>query len=92
MENKKVLVPAKLTAENGAKAALMGEFRENVIMGCADCDGEGFIDGEPCEDCGGVGEYATSFPVSWTMIKAIWEKAVSVVGEPYEGEFQPGDD
>lgn len=84
MENKKVLVPAKLTAENGAKAALMGEFHENVIMGCSDCDGEGFIDGEPCEDCGGVGEYTTSFPVSWTMIKAIWEKAVSVVGEPYE--------
>ncbi len=80
-EDAKCLVPVKLTAENGAKAALMGEFSENVILSCPGCDGEGFIDGEPCEECGAVGEYCVSFTVSWTTIKAIWEKAILVVGE-----------
>jgi len=61
-----VWVPKKLTAENGAKKALYGEFEETVVM---DCDG-----------CEGAGQYTIWLPVSWTNIKAIWEKAIDTVG------------
>lgn len=34
-----VVMPSALTAENGAKALLMGEFFESVTVVCEDCDG-----------------------------------------------------
>ena len=69
-------LPRKLTAENGAKAALSGEFFETIEVpnpdycGCMNCDyclHNGYD--EPM--------YITQkVPVTWTTIKAIWDKAV----------------
>ncbi|MFI9666810.1 hypothetical protein [Klebsiella michiganensis] len=65
-----VMVPAKLTAENGAKSALLGEFNLENTLTCHECFGEG------CEDCNDEGRWINSIPVDWTTIKAIWSKAV----------------
>lgn len=65
-----VMVPAKLTAENGAKSALLGEFNLEYTLTCHECFGEG------CEDCNDEGGWINSIPVDWTTIKAIWSKAV----------------
>lgn len=65
-----VMVPKKLTAENGAKAALLGEFNLEYTLTCHECFGEG------CEDCNDEGRWINSIPVDWTTIKAIWAKAV----------------
>ncbi|MGP2449078.1 hypothetical protein ACTUSR_08220 [Pantoea stewartii subsp. indologenes] len=65
-----VSVPRSLTAENGAKAALLGEFslQQNIV--CHECFGEG------CDDCNGQGNWISSIPVDWTTIKEIWAKGV----------------
>lgn len=70
-----VILPRKLTAENGAKALLMGEFFEIESIVCPVCDGDEntIID---CIDCGGSGEIVTPVAVSWTTIKAIYDKIV----------------
>ncbi|MCE7547230.1 hypothetical protein LZV53_22055 [Klebsiella michiganensis] len=65
-----VMVPAKLTAENGAKSALLGEFNLEYTLTCHECFGEG------CEDCNDEGRWINSIPVDWTTIKAIWAKGV----------------
>jgi len=75
-----VWVPKKLTAENGAKKALYGEFEETVVMDCDGCEGAGHIHDEICEECNGAGQYTIWLPVSWTNIKAIWKKAIDTVG------------
>ncbi len=75
-----VWVPKKLTAENGVKKALIGEFEETVVMDCPDCEGAGHIHDETCDVCKGAGQYSYHVPVSWTNIKAIWEKAIDTVG------------
>ena len=75
-----IMVPVELTAENGAKAALVGEFYEKITMYCPHCT-EGMIDGDVCEECDGAGEYALGVAVSWPTIKEIWKKAIEVVGE-----------
>lgn len=64
-------VPAKLSADNGAKAALSGEFLEVKFIGCPECFGD--VD---CDSCDGSGRVKVEIPVSWTTIKAIWEKGV----------------
>ncbi len=74
-----VIVPKKLTAENGAKAALLGEFNEKVIIDCDHCHGAGHIRDEVCKECDGAGNFAYIVPVSWTTIKAIWDKAIATV-------------
>jgi hypothetical protein len=56
-----VLVPRELTAENGAKAFLSGEFSETFDY----MDDEG-------DEC------VADIPVSWTTIKAIHKKMVSL--------------
>jgi hypothetical protein len=73
-----VLMPKELTAENGAKALLMGEFYSEVVQDCPDCeDGWEDIDsGEECHNCGGAGCYTMRVPVSWTTIKEIYRMAV----------------
>ena len=40
-DTKTVMMPRELTAENGAKALLIGEFEESIILPCPRCDGEG---------------------------------------------------
>ncbi|ENT9543846.1 molecular chaperone DnaJ [Salmonella enterica] len=66
-----VMVPKKLTAENGAKSLLSGEFLETTFISCPEC----FAD-EECESCDGSGRIKIEVPVSWTTIKAIWNKGV----------------
>lgn len=68
------LMPRALTAENGAKSALMGEFHETIEFSCRECD----EDDEECELCNGTGQLLQKVPVDWTTIKAIYAKAVEV--------------
>lgn len=65
------LMPSELTAENGAKAALMGEFTEEASMPCTECFGD-----DECENCDGSGRILVEAPISWTTIKSIYAKAV----------------
>ena len=71
------VLPSELTAENGAKKALSGEFKETVILACEHCD-SGVIDGEFCEECGGAGDCPLSVPISWVSIKDIYRKVVGL--------------
>ncbi|WP_329601222.1 hypothetical protein R1C93_15375 [Citrobacter koseri] len=66
-----VLVPKKLTAENGAKSVLSGEFSETKFINCPECFGD-----DECETCDGSGRIEITVPVTWTTIKAIWAKGV----------------
>ena len=66
-----VLVPMRLTAENGAKGALSGEFSETKFLNCPECFGD-----DECETCDGSGKIEITVPVTWTTIKAIWVKGV----------------
>lgn len=75
METKTVMMPRELTAENGAKAALMGEFVIGFPVRCG-CDG----DEDNCTVCGGTGEYMQPVNVPWTTIKEIYAAAVKHLG------------
>ncbi|EDZ5942495.1 hypothetical protein GOE48_18535 [Salmonella enterica] len=66
-----VLVPKKLTAENGDKGVLSGEFSETKFINCPECFGD-----DDCETCDGSGRIEITVPVTWTTIKAIWAKGV----------------
>lgn len=66
-----VLVPKKLTAENGAKSVLSGEFSETKFINCPECFGD-----DDCETCDGSGRIEITVPVTWTTIKDIWDKVV----------------
>jgi hypothetical protein len=77
-------LPNQLTAENGAKGALIGEFFEEIeiLVECPD-------EGDDCEeeDCDGTHHTIThKVPVSWTTIKAIWKSAVEHFEERREAE------
>lgn len=65
------LVPKRLTAENGAKSVLSGEFSETKFINCPECFGD-----DECETCDGSGRIEITVPVTWTTIKAIWAKGV----------------
>ncbi|WP_410743375.1 hypothetical protein [Citrobacter portucalensis] len=65
-----VMVPKRLTAENGAKGALLGEFNLEYTLTCHECFGEG------CDDCSGEGTWINTIPVDWTTIKEIWAKGI----------------
>lgn len=66
-----VMVPMRLTAENGAKGALSSEFSETKFVNCSECFGD-----DECETCDGSGRIEITVPVSWTTIKEIWAKGV----------------
>lgn len=66
-----VMVPMRLTAENGAKGALSGEFSETKFVNCPECFGD-----DECETCDGSGRFEITVPVTWTTIKEIWAKGV----------------
>ena len=70
-----VMVPRRLTAENGAKGLLSGEFCEHFEFKCYECD-DGMIDDEPCDDCDGRGTHRVKVPIEWTTIKAIHRMVV----------------
>lgn len=69
------LMPRRLTAENGAKALLLGEFKLEVTRECPEClELDEPADG--CEICDGEGEYAQRHTIPWDMIKSIYSEAV----------------
>jgi hypothetical protein len=71
-----VLMPERLTAENGAKAAMIGEFYEEITVRCPDCDG-----GDEdlyCAACNDEGTIQQPVQVQWDTIKQIYSKAVEV--------------
>ena len=75
MKDKLILMPESLTAENGAKGLMSGEFFEATTVQCQDCGGDGFYDNnhdEMCEVCLGIGDYIVKVPIGWTTIKEIY--------------------
>lgn len=66
-----VMVPMRLTAENGAKGSLSGEFSETKFVNCPECFGD-----DECETCDGSGRIEITVPITWTTIKEIWAKGV----------------
>lgn len=66
-----MMVPMRLTAENGAKGVLSGEFSETKFVNCPECFGD-----DECETCDGSGRIEITVPVTWTTIKEIWAKGV----------------
>lgn len=76
-----VTMPTELTAANGAKAALMGEFYVEVEEMCPCCIGTGGEDDEDCEECAGNGEVSRRVVIDWDTIKQIYRKAVETCGK-----------
>jgi len=74
MYEERVLMPKSLTAENGAKGLLIGEFYEEIQEQCL-AYGDICHD-DDCADCHGTGEFTVKVPVQWTTIKEIYAKAV----------------
>lgn len=78
-----VMVPKRLTAENGAKGVLLGEFSETTFISCPECFGD-----DDCETCDCSGRIEIKVPVSWTTIKTIWAKGCehfSIVAPQQDG-------
>lgn len=72
-----VLMPRRLTAENGAKGLLSGEFSESCSVVCPSCDGSGEVDYDiDCGECSGEGTVEQRVPVEWDTIKRIYDMAV----------------
>ena len=65
------ILPMELTAENGARALMMGEFSESVEVDCCECFGDG------CDECEGRGSSIIEVTVGWDTIKHIWRKAAN---------------
>ncbi|GEM_PF-1958390 len=78
------IMPMKLTAENGAKGALSGEFSETKFINCPECFGD-----DECETCDGSGRIEISVPVSWITIKEIWAKGVEHFAAAPQQEVKP---
>ncbi len=70
------IMPRQLTAENGAKALLLGEFKLLVTKECPECC-ELEEPTEGCSICDGEGEYGQKHTIPWDQIKFIYSKAVS---------------
>lgn len=76
-----VVMPRSLTAENGAKALLIGEFFEEIEVsneeycGCGKCDYCIEIQDENATET-----LIQKVPVSWDTIKKIYDKVVSHYG------------
>lgn len=69
------LMPKRLTAENGAKALLLGEFKLEVTQECPECR-ELDEPVEGCQICDGEGEYGQPHIIPWDQIKYIHSEAV----------------
>lgn len=70
------IMPRQLTAENGAKALLLGEFKLLVTKECPECC-ELEEPTEGCSICDGEGEYGQKHTIPWDQLKYIYSKAVS---------------
>jgi len=82
VSEERILMPKRLTAENGAKALFRGEFHETEWQECGHCDGAGWDEeySQNCGACDGTGEIKQKTPVSWTTIKEIYALAVEKLG------------
>ena len=69
------LMPKLLTAENGAKVLLLGDFKLEVTQECPECR-ELDEPVEGCEICDGEGEYGQRHIIPWDKIKYIYSEAV----------------
>lgn len=69
------VMPRRLTAENGAKALLLGEFKLEVTQECPEC-AELEEPAEGCEICDGAGEYGQRHTIPWDKIQFIYSEAV----------------
>ncbi|HAL67339.1 MAG TPA: hypothetical protein DCP84_06645 [Pseudomonas sp.] len=69
------VMPRSLTAKNGAKALLLGEFKLQVTRECPEC-AELEEPAEGCEICDGAGEYGQRHTIPWVQIKFIYSEAV----------------
>lgn len=69
------ILPKELTAENGAKSILIGEFYSEIVVPCPDCEGGDGSEDYDCGFCNSSGTVTERVPVSWTTIKEIWRKA-----------------
>jgi len=76
----KILMPKALTAENGAKALLIGEFFTEAWMDCGCMDVDGYPNPD-CDICKGEETYLEKTVISWTTIKAIYAMAVEGLGK-----------
>ena len=76
-----VLMPKRLTAENGAKYARSGEFKESINITCHECggSGDGDEDDTTCAECNGDGTLEQGVPVTWDTIKRIYAAAVELL-------------
>lgn len=80
------VMPLTLTAENGAKCALAGEFKVSRTVRCHECGGEG------CDDCADAGEFEEEITVPWDTIKDIYRAAVdacraAMLAQPVSGGY-----
>jgi len=89
MSERKVIMPAALTAENGAKALLMGEFYEVIWPTCSTCEGgcTNADDTGSCETCGGSGVEKQRVMVGWDTIKDIYAMAVKKLAQDDDGDI-----
>lgn len=75
-----VMMPTELTAANGGKGLMIGEFKVSRFLECGHCDhGQYQVsedDYEICDLCNGEGGWNIEVDVDWTTIKAIYAKAV----------------
>jgi len=88
-----VLMPKRLTAENGAKGSLSGEFHEEISVTCPECEGTGVLpDDEPadCPECKGEGAVEQRVAVSWDTIKSIYKMAVEYLALQPSPDLQAG--
>jgi hypothetical protein len=80
------VMPDRLTAENGAKGVLLGEFQLCVTQDCPEC-AELEEPSEFCNICDGEGDYGQHHTISWDQIKYIYSKAVgglSIKAPPWQ--------
>ncbi|PSH12523.1 hypothetical protein B7R74_20220 [Yersinia pseudotuberculosis] len=68
------LMPKSLTAENGAKGALSGEFFTETDITCEECGGDCDED-DLCEHCNGLGFQTVRTAIGWSIIKDIYKMA-----------------
>ncbi|HIE0939495.1 TPA: DUF551 domain-containing protein [Serratia marcescens] len=81
------VMPLTLTAANGAKGALSGEFKVSRTVRCHECGGEG------CDDCADAGEFEEEITVPWDTIKDIYRAAVdacraAMLAQPVSGGYK----
>ncbi len=69
------IMPKSLTAENGAKGALSGEFFTETDIKCEECGGDCDED-DPCEHCNDLGVQTVRAAIGWSTIKDIYKMAV----------------